>query len=85
MIDDSPPHGSNELNDPYTQVSGNNIPSYPVQDSYRPESLGADFFEQALQLFKLPTEEYNVENVEVLNLMVCQVDFSPYCPVLNHS
>lgn len=32
--------------------------------------LGAEFFEQALRLFKMPSEEPDVAHVEALNLMV---------------
>jgi proline utilization trans-activator len=44
--------------------------SYETHDTVSPVPSGAEFFEQALKLFKLPTEEYHVSHVEVLNLMV---------------
>lgn len=38
-----------------------------------PPAPGADFFDQALLLLKLPYEEPTVDQVEILNLAVCRI------------
>jgi hypothetical protein len=58
----------NDSGPPGDEIGGRH--SYESQDTMSPVPSGAEFFEQALKLFKLPTEEYHVSHVEVLNLMV---------------
>lgn len=50
-----------------SQAADHLVQAEATKDSYLP---GARFFEQALSLFKMPSEEPEIEHVEALNLIV---------------